>query len=375
MKIAMIGHKRIPSREGGVEIVVEKLAVRMVEMGHEVDVYNRWEIFDGEAPERRSEFQGVHVYNIPTFKSSTLNAFVYSFIATVKAVFKHYDLIHFHAEGPSAMLFLAKLFGIKTVATIHGLDWQRAKWGGFATRYLLLGERIAAKYADILIVLSRGMQRYFKDIYDRDTYYVPNGVELQEYVEPKLITEKYGLKKNSYILFLARIVPEKGLHYLIEAYKEIKTDKRLVIAGKINLKNEYDRKICGMASEDERIIMTDFVQGRMLGELFSNCFLYVLPSDVEGMALSLLEALSYGVRCLVSDIEESMEITGEYAENFEKGNTAILREKIKKILDLGEVYQNSYQQIDFVTRQYSWDTVAQDTLKLYKQLVSDEEKA
>lgn len=375
MKIAMIGHKRIPSREGGVEIVVEKLAVRMVEMGHEVDVYNRWEIFDGEAPERRSEFQGVHVYNIPTFKSSTLNAFVYSFIATVKAVFKHYDLIHFHAEGPSAMLFLPKLFGIKTVATIHGLDWQRAKWGGFATRYLLLGERIAAKYADILIVLSRGMQRYFKDIYDRDTYYVPNGVELQEYVGPKLITEKYGLKKNSYILFLARIVPEKGLHYLIEAYKEIKTDKRLVIAGKINLKNEYDRKICEMASEDERIIMTDFVQGRMLGELFSNCFLYVLPSDVEGMALSLLEALSYGVRCLVSDIEESVEITGEYAENFEKGNTAILREKIKKILDLGEVYKNSYQQIDFVTRQYSWDTVAQDTLKLYKQLVSDEEKA
>ena len=218
MKIAMIGHKRIPSREGGVEIVVEKLAERMVAQGHEVYAYNRkGHHVSGKENDVKAvkEYKGIHIITVPTFEKKSLNAFVYSVLATIHALFQHYDVIHYHASGSCAMLWLPRLFGIHTVATIHGLDSQRSKWGGFASRYLQFGERMAAKYADELIVLSEGNRKYFKDMYGRNATLIPNGVEKPELKEAKLILERYGLKKKSYILFLARIVPEKGLHYLI----------------------------------------------------------------------------------------------------------------------------------------------------------------
>lgn len=364
----MIGQKRVPSREGGVEIVVEELAVRMAALGHQVDCYNRWDLPAKGAAKPLKEYKGVRLIQIPTFRHQTLNAFVYSVLATIRAVFGGYDVIHFHAEGPCAMTFLPKLLGIPVVSTIHGLDWQRAKWGGFATRYLLLGERNAAKYSDALLVLSLGNQRYFKDTYGREAIYVPNGVNILPYRPPQQIVSRWGLSRESYILFLARIVPEKGLHYLIEAYKKINTDKRLVIAGKINRDSEYVRKICQMAEEDPRILMTDFVTGQVLEELFSNCFLYVLPSDIEGMAISLLEALSYGVRCLVSDISENVEASKEYARHFQRGNIEILRDRIEQALNDTDEHDR-IRQIDFVSRRYSWDVVTRETLQIYDSVI------
>ena len=373
MKIAMLGHKRVPSREGGVEIVVEELSTRMAAAGHEVTLYNRKgknvsdKNADLEAHKLKS-YKGVRLVNVFTSEKRSLNAILYSFNATWKAAFGKYDVIHFHAEGPCSMIPIAKLFGKRVVATIHGLDWARSKWGGFATKFLKFGEKMAAKHADEIIVLSKNVQNYFQETYGRDTHYIPNGVNLPDLREPDLITKEYGLKGDDYILFLARLVPEKGLHYLLNAYREIKTDKKLVVAGGASHSGEYVDEIKALAARDERVIMTGFVQGQKLEELFSNAYVYVLPSDLEGMPISLLEALSYGKRCIVSDIDENVEAAGAYAVPFKKSDEKDLKEKLEEILadgSMGGTYDPESVR-DYVSRNYNWDNVVEETLKLYR---------
>ena len=369
LRIAMIGHKRIPSREGGVEIVVDELSTRYVKLGHRVDAYNRCgtHVSGKKFDEARGKsYKGVRLIQIPTFKSSALNAPVYSILATFRALFGRYDVVHYHAEGPCMMLWLPKLFGKHVVATIHGLDWQRSKWGGFAVRVLKFGEKIAAKYADEIIVLSRNVQEYFWKTYGRRTIFISNGVNRPVLREADMIRSQYGLEKDGYILFLARIVPEKGLHYLIEAYQQIKTDKRLVIAGGISHSREYMEQIHKMVSQDRRILMTDFVQGQVLEELCSNAYLFVLPSDVEGMAVSLLEAMSYGNCCLVSDIKENTEVVEEYAVTFRRGDVWDLREKLQELLANQEkVAKMKAESADYICGKYNWNSVVEETLHLY----------
>lgn len=374
LRIAMIGHKRIPSREGGVEIVVEELAVRMANKGHKLDAYNRYghhvsgKKYDEEYGRGdRKFYKGIRVRIIPTFRTSKLNAIVYSFFATIRALFTPYDIIHYHAEGPCAMLWIPKLFRKRIIVTIHGLDWQRAKWGNFASFVIKFGEKMAAKYADEVIVLSENVQKYFKDTYGRDTIYIPNGISRPEIKPADLIREKYGLEKDGYFLFLARIVPEKGLHYLIEAFRKLDTDKKLVIAGGNSQAVSYMEKIHKMAAEDDRIIMTDFVQGQTLEELYSNAYAFVLPSDVEGMALSLLEAMSYGNCCLVSDICENTEVVEDKALVFEKSNVKDLRAKLEYMLKHPEMVEEyKKQSTDFICEKYNWDDVVEQTLQLYR---------
>lgn len=370
MKIAMIGHKRIPSREGGVEIVVEQLASRMVAQGHEVYAYNRkGHHVSGDKTKDLKEVKmhrGIHIITVPTFENKSLNAFVYSVLATLHAVFQHYDVIHYHASGSCAMLWLPKLFGIHTVATIHGIDSQRSKWGGFASKYLQFGEKMAAKYADELIVLSEGNRKYFKDMYGRNATLIPNGVEKPEIKEAKLILERYGLKRKSYILFLARIVPEKGLHYLIEAFKDIETDKKLCIVGGTSHSGEYVEQVIKMAEDDSRIMFLGFQQGAALEELFSNAYLYVLPSDVEGMPISLLEAMSYGNCCVVSNIAENASVVEDKGITFEKGNVKSLEQQLKNLLeDERIVHMLKKESREFITKKYNWDEVVEKTVSLY----------
>ena len=369
LKIAMIGHKRIPSREGGVEIVVDELSTRMVKLGCRVDAYNRYgkHTAGKKFDQRRGKYyHGIRLITIPTPKSSSLNAIVYSFFAALRALFGRYDVIHFHAEGPCIMLLIPKLFGIRVVATIHGLDWQRSKWGNFASDMLKLGEKIAAKYADEVIVLSRNMQDYFLENYGRKTHFIPNGITRPQIRKAELIRERYGLEKDGYILFLARIVPEKGLHYLIEAFYQMKTDKKLVIAGGSSHSHAYMEQIREMASRDERILMTDFVHGQCLEELYSNAYLFVLPSDVEGMALTLLEAMSFGNCCLVSDIKENTEVVEEHAVTFRKGDVEDLKRKLSELLNAPErVEAIRRESQEFICAKYNWDEVVTETLKLY----------
>lgn len=368
-KIAMIGHKRIPSREGGVEIVVDEIATRLTRRGYHVDAYNRsgYHVSGKQFDEKRGKiYNGIRLLTIPTFKSSSLNAIVYSVLATFRALFGNYGAIHYHAEGPCVMLRVPKLFGKRVIATIHGLDWQRAKWGNFAARVLKYGEKQAAKWADEVIVLSRNVQDYFQEEYHRETIFIPNGIDKPCIREARQIREQFGLMGNDYILFLARIVPEKGAHYLIEAYKQLKTDKKLVIAGGDSHAEEYMQKIYQYARENKNMILTGFVQGRVLEELFSNAYVFVLPSDVEGMAISLLEAMSYGNCCLVSDIPENTEVVEDYAVSFRKGNVEDLKTKLEYLLENPDVTAKYKEKSsDFICRKYNWEDVVDKTIQVY----------
>lgn len=370
MKIAMIGHKRVPSREGGVEIVVEELATRLVKEGHQVDIYNR----KGKNVQNKNadkqiknikEYKGARIITIPTINKKGIDALLYSFFASIRALFGKYDVLHYHAEGSCGMLWLPHLFRKRIIVTVHGLDWQRSKWGGFATKYIKFGEKLAVKYADEIIVLSKGVQKYFKDTYNRNTHFIPNGVNKPNIRKSKIIREKYGLEKEKYILFLARIVPEKGLQYLIDAYKQIDTNIKLVISGGASHTKDFWEEIKKKASEDKRIIMTGFVQGEELEELFSNCYLYCLPSDIEGMPISLLEAMSYGRICLVSNIEENTQVTGKYAKTFKKSNIKDLKEKLQKCLITKSKY-TGIEISEYILKKYNWDNVIKETYELYK---------
>lgn len=367
MKIAMIGHKYVPSREGGIEVVVDNLSTRMVSLGHEVTLFNRKR---KEYP-LISEYKGCKVKNIFTINKKSLDAIVYAFFATLKAKKMakkgELDIIHFHAEGPCLFLNLLpkrKKRKYKIVVTIHGLDWQRGKWGGLATKVILRGEKQAVKYADEIIVLSRNNKQYFANEYHRTVKYIPNGIESPVLHEPEIIKNKYNLDKNNYILFLARIVPEKGLHYLIDAWKlvkqQISTDKKLVIAGGDSHCSDYFKEVMEKVKDDESIVTTGFVQGQELQELYSNAYLYVLPSDIEGMPMSLLEALSYGNTCLVSDIPENTEVINEDCFVFKRGDVDRLRHQLKKIIRMNI---NSHENAIIP---FTWDEVVEQTLDIYK---------
>lgn len=370
MKIAMLGQKRIPSREGGVEVVVEELSVRMVEKGHDVTCYNRKGkhiagiTFNGDTT--LSNYKGIKLKSVTTIDKKGLAAMTSSFFAALSCALGKYDVVHFHAEGPCAMLWIPKLFGKKCVATIHGLDWDRAKWGGFATKYIKFGEKTAVKYADEIIVLSENVKKYFKDTYNRETVFVPNGVNKPENIEAHEIIEKYNLKKDDYFLFLGRIVPEKGLMYLVKAFKNVKTDKKLVIAGGASDTNEFMRELKDEAKGDPRIVFTGFVQGEILDELYSNAYVYTLPSDLEGMPLSLLEAMSYGNCVLGSNIDEIAEVVQDKAVLFEKSNIDDLTKKLQDLADNEQkVYKYKQSACEYICNRYSWDDVASKTLDLY----------
>ena len=379
MKIAMIGHKRIPSREGGVEIVVEELSTRLVEKGHEVHVYNRKgnNVQDRNADKDKkklTEYKGVKIKTVPTLSQKGLEALVYSFFATIMAIFKKYDVIHYHAEGPAAMLWLTHLFRIKTVVTIHGLDWKRAKWGKIAKKYIKFGEKMAVKYADRIIVLSKSVQNYFKEEYGRKTEFIPNGIEKPEFAKAEIIKEKYNLDKDEYFLYLGRIVPEKGVHYLLDAFKKVKTDKKLVISGGASHTNDYLELIKEKAKKDDRVIMTGFIQGKELEEMFSNCYAYCLPSDIEGMPISLLEAMSYGKTCIVSDIPENIEIAGEYAIPFKMGNSQDLKKKIEKIINDKKSLFNENEIQQYILGICDWNNVVRKTENLYTEILKEKKK-
>ncbi len=370
LNIVMLGQKRIPSREGGVEIVVEELSTRMAKMGHSVTCLNRkghhisGKQYDGQV---LNEYKGVVLKTVPTVNKKGLAAMTASFTGAFYAAFGKYDVVHFHAEGPCAMLWLPKLFGKRCIATIHGLDHKRAKWGKLASAYIMLGEKVAAKYADSIIVLSRAVQEYFRNTYGRETVFIPNGVNKPQIVSPDLITREYNLQKEGYILYLGRLVPEKGIKYLIEAFKQVHTNKRLVIAGGASDTDEYAKELVELAQEDKRIIFTGFVQGRKLEELYSNAYLYVLPSDLEGMPLSLLEAMSYGNCCIVSDIPECLDVVRNNGIVFKKGNVLELAEKLQDVCDYPEkVMRYKENSAQYVCNKYNWDDVVKKTLELYK---------
>lgn len=370
LRIAYLGHKLIPSRQGGVEIVVEELAVRMAEYGCKVTVYNRSSHHVGGKEFDNSKlktYKGIRMKYVPTIDKKGLAAMSSSFFAAIAAAFGRYDVVHFHAEGPCAMLWLPKLFGKRCVATIHGLDHKRAKWGKFASSYIMLGEKCAVKFADEIIVLSEDMQKYFMNTYNRKTMFIPNGVNKPVIRKAEIIKREFGLDKDDYILYLGRLVPEKGLRYLNDAFKNVKTNKKLVIAGGSSDTDNFAEELRKLSISDGRIIFTGFVQGDLLDELYSNAYIYVLPSDLEGMPLSLLEAMSYGNCCVVSDIPECAGVVEDKGVVFRKSDAEDLSNKLQELcLDDDMVQKYRTDAADFICSKYKWDTVARKTFELYE---------
>ena len=361
MKIAMFGHKCVPSRAGGVEIVVQELSVRMAQRGHQVTCYNRG---------RRSaqtQYGGVRLRTVPTADFRGLAAVTSSFFASLACCVSDARIVHIHAEGPAAVCWLPRLFGKRVIVTIHGLDWKREKWKRSPGRqYIRWGEKMAVRFAHEIIVLNRDQQRYFREVYGRETVYIPNGASSPVRREAAQITSRYGLKAGEYILYLGRLVPEKGVHHLIGAWKMAQLPGKLVIAGASSDTDGYVRDLKQQAEGDPRILFTGFVQEEILEELYSNAWIYVLPSELEGMPLSLLEAMSYGNCCVVSDIPACAEVVGEYGFQFPHGNREALARLLRTLHEDREtVARMKPLARDHVQSTYSWEKTLEATLELY----------
>ncbi len=365
IEIAMFGQKHMLSREGGVEIVVKELSKRLAAKGYKVTCYDRSSSHvSGSELDDREEYHDVQIIPVWTFEKKGLAALSSSFSASWKIAHSSANVVHIHAEGSAALCRYLKHKGFRVIVTIHGLDWQRAKWDPVASKYIRFGEKQAVKYADEIIVLSHCAQKYFLDTYGRNTNYIPNGVSKPHLREADKIRELWGLDKNSYVLFSGRIVPEKGIDYLLDAWKGIKTDKTLVIAGGSSDTDKYAASIRSRAGNN--VIFTGFQQGDVLEELYSNAYLYVLPSDLEGMPLSLLEAMSFGNCCVVSDIEECTEVVEDKAVVFRRSDVDDLRRTIQELIDdVSRVQAFKDVSSKYICGKYNWDDVADKTLKLY----------
>lgn len=371
LRLVVFGHKRVPSREGGVEVVAEELAVRMAAKGYQVTCINRrghhvsGAEYDGQ---QLDSYKGVKIESVPTIERKGMSAASASFFATLKAAFGKYDVVHIHAEGAAFFCWILKLTGKRVICQCHGLDHERPRWrNNFGGWYIKQGEKEMVKHADEIIVLSKNIQEYFNHKYGRKTIYIPNGVNRPELKAASLIKKKWGLEKDSYILLLSRLTEEKGIHYLIEAYKDLNTDKKLVLAGGNSDSMEYVDRIKAMADGNPDIIFTDFVQGQILEELYSNAYIYVIPSDLEGMPLTLLEAMSYGNCCLISDIPECIEVVGDRALHFEKGNVQDLKNRLQELSDNPELVEN-YKKgaTDYICNKYNWDKIVIEVSRLYR---------
>ncbi len=372
-RVAIIGHKFIPSRDGGVEVVVSNLAPHLAEAGYEVTCYNRT---SRQARKLRKqgtlarEYRGVHLIWTPTLDRRGLAAVSSSVLATIMAAFSRFDLVHFHAEGPCVFCWLPRLMGKKVVVTVHGLDHKRQKWGKFASAYILRGEKAAVRHAHSIIVLNTSMQEYFLREYGRDTVLIPNGVEPAEIRPAREIIEQFGLVSRGYILFVGRLDPGKGIHYLIDAYRKLHTDKKLVIAGGSSDTDDYVKQLHEMAGDTPSIIFTGFLQGPVLEELYSNAHLYVLPSNHEGMPLSLLEAMNYGCCCVTSDIRECTAVMNGCGLTFPRGNAEALRETLQNLCDhpdQAEAYRSEAREV--ISSKYTWQEITEQTDRLYRRLL------
>jgi glycosyltransferase involved in cell wall biosynthesis len=363
LRIAMIGVKGVP-HPGGIENVVEELGSRLAARGHEITVYVRPHY---TSPSMR-EFHGMRLFHLPSIPTKHFDAVTHTFLATAHAMISRTNVAHVHSIGLSPFVLPLRLNGIKTVVQSHGLDWRRNKWGPIVKAYLLASNHAAIRFPHATTVVSRTMQRYYEDRFGQEVVYIPNGVSPCQRVAPDLILQ-LGLQPNGYILFASRLVPEKGLHYLLNAYRSISNpNKMLVVAGDSNYGDEYAARMKALGCGN--IIFLGFVRGRLFEELLSWAYLYVLPSEIEGLSTGLLQAMSYGNCVLVSNIPENREVTEEAGRFFESKSVPDLKEQLEALInneDLIKEYR--CRATERVRENYSWDNVADEYEKLYCQLM------
>ncbi len=368
MKIANIGLRGIPAQYSGIERAVEEIGTRMAARGHEVTVY----CMAGRYVVRPRSYRGVRLRYVPTLPSKNLEMLVYSFLAAISGSLGGYDVLHFHALGPSMMACIPRALRKKTVVTVQGLDWQRDKWGRLARAYLKLGEYASWRFAHETIVVSKSLQRHYRRRHSRDTRYIPNGIGHQNYAELDEAARRFGLQKAGYVVFVGRLSPEKNVHLLIKAFGGIPSPMRLAIVGGGG-EPSYLKEIQRLAANDARVLLTGPLYGRILEELVSNAFLFVLPSSIEGLPVALLEALSLGVPALVSDIAENVEALrqGDFDRGFlcPAGDRDGLRCALAHLLaHPHEVERKRGLGQEALRREYDWDGIAEETLRVYERV-------
>jgi len=367
MKVFVLGTRGFPNVQGGVEKHCQELYPRLVKLGYAVTVFTRASYIPRD--KRIDEWKGVNFIHLHFPKSKFFEAIIHTFFSLLIAVIKRPDILHIHAIGPSIFTPLAKLFRLKVVITHHGFDYRRQKWGGLAKCVLKLGESLGIKFADKIIIISKTTKILLENKYKRkDLEFIPNGVELLVYVPAGETLSRYGLKPRGYVFAVCRFVPEKGLHDLIEAYRRIKNlELKLVIAGDADHLTAYSQRLKKQAQEIG-VILTGFVSGKPLEELYSNAGLFVLPSYHEGVSIGLLEALSYGLPVLVSNIPQNKEVPLAEYRYFDVGDVGELARKIEDLVEEGISREEKNRQLEFLKKEYDWDKVARKTAEAYTTL-------
>jgi len=370
MRIAFIGQKGIPTIYGGVERHVEELAVNLAHRGHDVTVYTR----SYYTPTTKHSFRGVKLVSLWSLKTKHLDAISHTLFATLHAIRHRYDIIHYHGVGPSLLSFLPKALGAKSkvIATFHSVDRKHKKWGPIARYFLWLGEWAIVSFPDQTISVSRTIQEYCLLVHKKQTIYIPNGVSqnLPRNQKPSMIRRTFGLMADQYILAVSRLIPHKGIHTLIEAFKNLETKKNLVIVGDAFYTDSYVKKLQTLAGSDQRIIFTGFQKGKMLAELFSNAYLFVLPSEAEGLPIALLEAASFGRCVLASNIPENIEVVRANGQvlgyTFRNKDTADLSRKLRQLIERPDMIKHRGALArKVINHEFNWQTIARDVEQLY----------
>lgn len=369
MKIVMIGQKGIPTLFGGIERHVEEVSLRLAEkkeagLPYQVFVYAR----PYYTLKQIKEYKGVNIIHLPSWQSKHLDTISHVFLATWHALFKiKPDIIHYHGIGPALCLWIPKLFSRRTkiVFTFHCRDYFHQKWGLIARLSLKTGEIIGCLLADKIIAVSPELKKYVQEKYQRKVSCIPHGINQERCLPAKLI-KQWGLEKNNYILAVSRLIPHKGIHYLIDAYQGIKTDKKLVIVGPSFYTQDYEKKLKGMYKNNPNILFLGSQNGRVLKELFSNAYIFVHPSEQEGLPITVLEAASFGRPLLLSNIPAHQNMFGNLPFFFKNKNIKNLREFLKFALENPLVISQKARKIRaYALKKYSWDEVVERIILIY----------
>lgn len=362
MKIFVTGTRGIPDIPGGVEKHCQKLYPRIVSRGHQVWLSTRIPYLDRNL----RQWKGVDL--LPTFapRIKSLEAIVHTFLSLFKAIYHRPDLVHIHAIGPSILTPLARLMGFAVVITNHGPDYERQKWGYIAKRILRLGEKLGGKWASEVIAISPVISGIIQKRCRRKAHLIFNGVVLPEISKSTGYLKEIGVTPGKYILAVSRLVPEKGLHDLLQAFKTMDAQSNLVIAGGADHETEYSRHLKNEASRDPRIILTGYITGDQLNQVYSHARLFVLPSYHEGLPIALLEAMSYGLTVLASDIPANMHAGLPERFYFRLGDLEDLREKIQSLYESHLSVEEKQAIQSIIINKYNWDKIADQTIQVYE---------
>ena len=364
IRVSIIGTRGFPYIQGGVEKHCESLYPLIAQKGCEVTVFRRKPYIDKQNDLK--VFRKVRFRDLWTVRKKNFEAILHSLLASIICLYERPDVVHIHNIGPSLVLPLLKLGRLKTVISYHSPNYEHSKWGWFAKKILKLGESFVTWWADQVIFVSKTQS----DLVDcKNKIYIPNGVTIPTPALSSEFMTQIGTEPDKYILAVARLVPEKGMHDLIDAFKTMECDYKLVIAGDADHETEYSRNLKQLAEEDDRIIMTGYITGEPLNQVYSHACLFVLPSYHEGLPIALLEAMSYGLPVLVSDIPANKEVGLPSERYFKCGNVSDLKEKMEALLEVKLSEREKEEIRSQIKEKYNWDRIAEQTIEVYEKVL------